>query len=399
MGFSHVDLLKSSIWVVFVTSCVFVICYISYFVLVGAPLRDLREITQADYVAYLTGAEVLVRGEGRRLYNLGLQGRVVDSLFATGYPGTLPYLTLPFVAVMFVPFTYLTVETGYKIFFVINLLVLAWGTVKFGQLFGEVRRLKGWWILPFASLYFIRTVAFGQISTFLLVGVLYLYQYLINRDDFRAGMATGVLLLKPQLLVFVPFLVLLSKRRAVYVLGFLLVSMVLLVVSMFISGADFYRDYFILLQSTHTESELLRSGVVIMYSLFALIEITFPSLGLIGRYGINFLVYFAAFVIFAAFYKKFKRPDNPIFFAIALIFSVVFCVHIYLHDMLLLLIPVFVCFNKYLSERDWRYLLAGGVVYFLPYLGEHRFTPYFSLLLLFVGVVLLKLEFYEWRRK
>src|SRR3989344_1427591 len=90
---------------------------------------SLSDAITFDFISMLTGAKMLISGDGQRLYDAGVQlqyqGRIFDTFgFVRENNNFLPFLNLPVLAVFFIPFTYLPFFIAYKIYVILLSLVL-----------------------------------------------------------------------------------------------------------------------------------------------------------------------------------------------------------------------------------------------------------------------------------
>ena len=172
----------------------------------GAALR------QVDYALYIAAARQGLDHGWHHLYDLEAQRRVWQQ-----FPGLwfFPNVYTPALAVLMVPFTHLPLEAGYAI----------WCTLLFASL------LLSWWLLApgdgparlaqlallFAAWPVVLGLWLGQILA-LQIGALALALVALRRGHERtAGALLAVIALKPQGMLLVPFALLASGRRKLFV--------------------------------------------------------------------------------------------------------------------------------------------------------------------------------------
>jgi hypothetical protein len=181
------------------------------------PLIESRnDVINSDWPAFATGAKLIVRDPGH-LYDLAVQrhveydvtgGRVLVTL---GIQGILPFLAPAWVALLAVPFDLLGTESGGRVWILFGLACLA------GGLYLAVRPRPPSSIVPaFASVPTALLLLNAQLDGLVALGVgaaiaLWSRPYL-------AGLALGLTLVKPQLVVPLGFALLLARRWKV-VLG------------------------------------------------------------------------------------------------------------------------------------------------------------------------------------
>jgi hypothetical protein len=199
-----------------------------------------------DFGIYRSIAQAM-RAEGpRALYDLDLVAPYARDLapyygpFAHGLnlgPGPYPAIyIIPFIALSTV-----SPPVGFAIWTALC-FALALAAVR-----GMTERLpqRGWGLTASAILFFPVGFAlfFGQLTMLLLYGFYRAYRALEGGHDFRAGLWSGALWLKPQYAVFV-FLVLLFKLRWRALTGLAVAGAIILLGSVGIAGVHGMRAYF-----------------------------------------------------------------------------------------------------------------------------------------------------------
>jgi hypothetical protein len=202
------------------------------------------------------------------------------------------------------------------------------------------------------------------LSTFLMAAV---FAGLKKKRDALAGISLALGLYKPQL-VFPLAALLLLKRRWGAVLGFGTAAVLLGMISLALVGWSGLTDYLRLL------SWMDRSHYTIvpvrMANLRGLAE-TLSGFGPLGQ--MTSLAVLAICVVFYAWsvllWKGDWEPKNPQFdlaFSHMVIASLLLSYHLYVHDLMLLVIPLVLMMNHVLSERTQAALVRPIFLILLP---------------------------------
>jgi hypothetical protein len=216
----------------------------------------------ADFTAFYAAGLTVRQGHGDRLYDPQEQWRVQQE-FAKNVAirrAPLPYLRLPFEALLFVPFTFLPYSAAYVFWFLLNLGVVIAVALRLRQ---ELKLCAfPAWLPVLVALAFVPvflTLLQGQDSIFLLLFYGLAFVALRQGADFRAGCWLGLGLIKPHLVL--PF-VAIGFLRGKYkmICGFLVVGVVLSAVSLGVVGWNGLLRYpgYLLELEQHTERGLVR---------------------------------------------------------------------------------------------------------------------------------------------
>jgi alpha-1,2-mannosyltransferase len=175
----------------------------------GAGNTDMDgHLIGADYVAFYTAGKILQMDRSPDLYNLELAHQVQQPLYPAPSDNFHPYLNPPFYAWLFIPFTSIPYPWSPLLWMIFNLCVL-WAGLRLliPENTWKIFLLALTWRPAFAA------IGFGQ-NAFLSLGILILAYVLIRHErKFAAGLAAGLLLYKPQLLIGLGLYWLLDLRR------------------------------------------------------------------------------------------------------------------------------------------------------------------------------------------
>ena len=204
---------------------------------------------------------------------------------------------------------------------------------------------------------------------------------------------TGLLLLKPQLLLILPFLFVLTKNRRDFFKGLLITVIPLLALSMIIAGADFVPSYLKILRTT--DSPLFMNRAENKHTFYALLVTYFPKV-----FSNKSLAYFTNFAGYSMFltviYWRRKKLGFDLFFAISILTAVVFAIHIFTHDYLVVYLSIILLMTQIDKKVGAGYnkLIKSVQVtlFLLPLTVLYGFAPISSVILLGIIVILMNLD-------
>ena len=174
------------------------------------PLTPLVDVINSDWPAFATGAQLIVH-DPAHLYDLDAQRRVEfqvtggKTLVTLGIEGILPFLAPAWVALVAVPFDLLGTNLGGRAWILFGLACLALG------IYLAVRPRPPSAILPaFASVPTALVLLNAQLDGFVALGIG--AAIALRSRPFVAGLALGLTLMKPQLMLPVAAGLLLAQR-------------------------------------------------------------------------------------------------------------------------------------------------------------------------------------------
>jgi len=196
-----------------------------------------------DFIEFYNAGRILNHYGSHRLYDFQLQHDLTQE-YVPGF--SLPYVTPPYVAILFSPLALLPFSFAY----------LIWIFVSVGLYAGAISLMARLELLPRGMTllvcfgfppFLMLAIAGGQISA-LGCFVFALWIYLMKRQrQFLAGLVLGLLLYKPTLAVFV-VPTLLCGRQFRMLLGFAVVSAVLVALTVLMLGAGGATQYLTILR-------------------------------------------------------------------------------------------------------------------------------------------------------
>lgn len=302
-------------------------------------------IAESDFVSYLTAATIIRQGEGARIYDINLQTSVQQGITKPHKKaGLLPFRNLPAVAFLFTPWTYLSLEEGYRLFALLNLSLLGLFTFLLTKVFKSITKLKFWYLLPFIFLPSIHTLLQGRIPIFMSLIVLGIYISIGSKRQFAAGIFSGLILLNPQYALITPFVYLFVKNKPRFLIGFLFSLVSILLVSVYLSGLDSLLSYpqFLLL----TERASFGSPPSHVFGLTSAL-VSLPLFSSFSYRDILILNGGLYLVVLFLFFERYKLVRLSQTFASATLFSLVFSPHVLVHGLTILLVPIFIFLNEF----------------------------------------------------
>lgn len=326
-------------------------------------------VAGTDFVSYVTGSLMIISGNGKEIYDEVLQNSFQNQLiFPLVTEGTLLVKVPPFVSLAFLPLTFFSLESAFKIFVVINVLLLVVGIVSLGRIFSEVKKIKFWYLVPFGYFPVVHAIILGQLSVVLLLLFLVVFKFLLDEKWFKMGVVSGLLLFKVQFVVFLPFAWLMVKNKGKFFKGLIAAIFLLISLSFMVGGLEVFWEYPRFL--FETENLAHGSPVNRQFNLVSVSEAIVSNFGYGYKVALGFhsLLYILAIVGFS---KNRKKMSGKKGFVVAVIFSLLFGLHIYDHDWSLLLIPMFYLIDLMVFLKGNlrnEVMLVVFVLFFLPYL-------------------------------
>ena len=210
-------------------------------------------IERTDFAMTYVGAKIVHDGLGPRLYDIGLQVKLRDSLFQHASP--LYFEHPPFEALLLSPLANLNFRTAYLIWGLINVSILLCLVVWLRGLLPWPREHVAYFALWLVFAPLLVTLYQGQSSIVVLAAYAITYVHLRRGSLFLAGIALGLGLFKLQFAI--PFaIIFLLRRQLRFVAGFALSFMFAAVLSMIATGWHGTVEYgrFLLRIGSHPEN-------------------------------------------------------------------------------------------------------------------------------------------------
>jgi hypothetical protein len=196
---SYAWITGGALWFAWLISC-----------LLGAGNMDLAgHVVGTDYITIYASGIALREGKSASLYNFEFQNQLQQSIAGPELTTFNAFITPPFLAWLFVPFSTLPYIWSFVVWSLLSVLLL-WISLK---LLSTEKPVKAFlfsltWFPIFA------TISFGE-NSLLSVFILCLTFWLWRKEKYiLAGLACSLLLYKPQLILGVGLLWLLEYRRS-----------------------------------------------------------------------------------------------------------------------------------------------------------------------------------------
>ena len=311
-----------------------------------------------DFAIFYTAGMIVRSGAGTHLYDSRLQFEIQRQFapLVDIRQGPLPFNHLPFEAVIFLPFAFLSYLRAYLVWICINLLILvlviALMRASLPRLFEEYP----WYLWIFGCLgFFPIFIALIQGQDVILLLLFYALAFTALSDDreFAAGCWLALGLVKPQLVLPAIFVLLLQKRKRIG-LGFLSVAALLAVVSVAVVGWRAFLKYPAYVWSL--ELSLGRAAIApsVMPNIRGLVcDLSQQSAGkfvLIIAIALSLL----GLIFAAAGWNRTELPNAPnLRFSLVIIATILASYHAYVYDLSLLIFPI-LWISEYVAANDLR---------------------------------------------
>jgi hypothetical protein len=321
---------------------------------------------RSDFRQLYTAGYMIRTGHSAELYDFEAQKRFQDAAVSP-QPAALPFIRPAYQALLFYPFSFVPYKTAYFLFLALNLTLLG---VSFRILQPRLTNLAAVWKpLPVAMfISFVPTgVALMQGQDSILLLLLFSAALLsFERDsEFLAGVLTGFALFKFQIAIPVAILFFCWKRWRLFG-GFCVAGGAVALVSVWIMGLAQANAHLHLLLSMQTG---LGSGpdqmqfpiqVKKMMNLHGLVYGI--GEGHIGLRTTTLLTMILSVVFVGSVAYAGRRPGREDQFKVAIASAVLVSYYMFVHDLVILLIPLSLVLNEtilFRGKRAWPAILAA----------------------------------------
>lgn len=310
------------------------------------------QIIGSDFISYYAGASIIKDGKGSQIYNKEVQKSYFESIQKPYiYIVINRFASLPFVTLLYLPFTLFPYFFAYKLFLIFNAALLIFLMALIVRTFKISLKLLPIVIVLhlFYSPVFV-SLLMAQLSFILAIIILYLYIFIKSKKFFLAGiLASFFVLMKPQYVVILPFLFLLSEKRIDFLKGLSLFSLVITVINIYLSGIDALLSYpsFI----TSSENPEYGNRAYQMFTIHGSLSYLFfnSKLNDPREFIINLLGYSASLFLFI---KRYKKLTFDYSFIASIFLTILFSTHTLTHDLTILLIPLFILTHQIKSIKE-----------------------------------------------
>jgi Glycosyltransferase family 87 len=307
-----------------------------FLVIIGIAVTNL--VWRADFAVPYTGGLILREGHAAKLYDVHEQKQVQRRWLKRGDLLLDPYP--PFHAALFAPLTRLGYRTAYVVWGAFNVLLWVWFRHLFSTRAGIA--IEPYRYLKACALFFpvATTLIQGQFSLLLLVAFTLCFLCLRQKQEYSAGFALGLGLLKFQ--VVFPFaLILLLRRKWRFMVGLAAAIMIVLLVSVVVVGPSSLAACMKLVMDTMRRPEnaaysKINSGNMPTLNGFVagVLGRSLPHLWSSGLYMVlsGSLILFMA-QRWGATAERQSRERSDLMFAAALVVSMLTAPYLHVHDL------------------------------------------------------------------
>jgi len=298
-----------------------------------------------DFVAFYSAGKILLQGQSADLYNLELAREIQQRLYNIPNDNFNPYLNPPFYAWLFIPFAMLAYPLSPILWMGLNLFML-WVSLKL---------LNSWYSFPLFLLVLswqpsFAAISFGQ-NAFLSLLILSLtYTFWIRDKMWLAGLASGLLLYKPQLLLGIGLLWLLDLPRSWRALLGLVTTGTALVLGSLLYMPEATYQYIVYAQKI--AANLMKvEGFPIWnaHGVQAFWLGLFPNIPVISQV-FYILCALTGIIIFIRFWRV--TQNRKLWFGVAICLMVWITPYLMIYDWVLLIIPGIIFWQEIPSKRE-----------------------------------------------
>lgn len=325
-----------------------------------------------DFIGNLTGGHLLAT-DAARLYDPDAQRAYQQSL--TGSTAFFDlYISPPHTAVPFALLAKLPFRAALVTFTALSFGAFASALASSRPLTDDMKTYAAVALAFAASEPLAETIVIGQTSAFMLLVWIAGVRLARSRRDVLAGAVLGLGVMKPQLFLLVP-VVLLATRRYRALAAFLASAASLVALGALVAGPHAYAAWLELLRSS-SYGAVREANAFHMCSIEALVRAFVPSVRLaVAVHAV------ASVALVAMLYAFARRAEEKVAWAAAALVTVVVAPHLIVYDAVLLLVPALVL----AAEKPAR--LALGAAFVIAWL-----TPVIELPLLPIPVLLLAVQ-------
>jgi len=336
-------------------------------------LRNQIAIGFSDFSAFYMGGKIVASGNGGNLYDLVTQARVEGAYTVRSDTASfLPYNHAPFEAVLLAPLAVFPYPTACWIWWVCNLLL---GFLVLFLLRPQLPRLNTWLALAILGMGFFQPLLTaecqGQDSVLSLLLFTVCFVNLVRGQAWIAGSALAFTIYKPQLaLAMIAILAITSEKRWRILAGFIETCLGLAALSIAMLGWRACAAYPAFVERFAADFDDVKSRTETMPNLRGLM---YPIFGTHLSHPVFVLLVGAVSVLFvlAALWASRGKcgtvQGKHLQFALAVTVTEIVAYHGFLHDMTVLLLPLFLVWNS-LAETGlttWRRRVLAAIVLLL----------------------------------
>jgi alpha-1,2-mannosyltransferase len=311
-------------------------------ILLGTGIRDVfGQVIGNDFLAFYTGGKIVSSGQSANLYDLSYQYTVQHSIFQDDWSYLYLYVNPPFYAWLFVLFAQFPYRISALLWMGLGLAGIGLG-VRWLHISQPMRALT--WGLTFFPVF--AGVSFGQNASLSLALFCLIYALWRRERCFSAGLASSLLLYKPQLLIGMGFLWLLDWKRERNTLAGLIAGGIILVLLCFLVTPQASLGYIRNSQFMLSDSPIMNAYATRTFWLNLL-----PGVPVLP-YLLYILCVVIGICVFIHFWQQ-KRDNKELLFGAAICLTLWVTPHVMVYDWNLLLIPAIFLWEQKPGEHPW----------------------------------------------
>jgi hypothetical protein len=332
-----------ALWFAWLISCI-----------LGPGNLDLAgQVVGTDYITIYASGVALRQGQSASLYNFDYQFQLEQSIAGPELTTFNAFITPPFLAWLFVPFSVLPYTWSFVTWSLLSVLFL-WVSLK---LLSTEKPIKAFiysltWFPIFA------TISFGE-NSLLSLFILCLTYWCWRKEKYLlAGLVCSLLLYKPQLILGVGLLWLLEWRRSWRALmGLVFGGFILFGLSIWFLP-DASRAYLELARSTIPDMIYQEQFPLWhLHSLRGFWILLFPGQKLVVE-GLSLMLSVAGIVAYILYWRR-NRKEPDLLFAGAICLTIWITPHAMIYDWSILLIPAIILWQARPGLRElWKPLFV-----------------------------------------
>jgi chromate transport protein ChrA len=318
--------------------------------------NTLQNEKPTDFLQYLTGGTILKNGEIKNLYDYETQLNYQKTLRnSQDVDNILAFRTPPIVAALYAPLTTLSYEKAFLITVIINGILLAAITLL---LLKTLNMKKRTWILLTAGIILYLPIFFNlqsaQISILILFFCTLSFYFLKKKQPFVAGIAAGMLFLKPHLLTisFLVFWLLKNGNRKKYFMGAFSSVLALILISTAMYGPKFVIEYpmYLIKSEDFAHGTPMNNQINVSSLIYTITEK--PEIINAANVGINVAIY--AGIIWLL--EKRKSQNFNMGYAAVVILGTVANLHTMPCELVFMLIPIYATTQWFVDNKQHKNL-------------------------------------------
>jgi Glycosyltransferase family 87 len=348
------------------------------FFLLASDWRELK-LGYADFTIFYSAAGIVRSGRGADLYSeqAQWQAQLASAPGVSIRHGALPYNHPPFEALLFVPFTFLPYFSAYLAWDAVNvaiLVVVIWlvrrRSDRLRQIPQPLPLLAGLSFFPIFMCLFQ-----GQDVILLLLVMTCAYAFLKDGSDLEGGIALGLGVFRPQVVLPLALLGLCMRRTKRFLVGFLLSTAAIAEVSIAVVGWHSfvaYPGYVWRIERALGNGAIVPANMPNLRGLFSFLHE--GSVSAFVATGLSSILLFVYAVRVLG--SPGRRLNLELSFVVGVLVALLVSYHLLIYDLALLFLPLLLMYQEWqaISDRSfsaarrWAVLGPIGFLFCAPLL-------------------------------